>query len=217
METMEMPMTQGVTQDVMEHVVVSDFEVEVEDNNTHEVTLPTIDSLLEEAASEGDGFEEILTKIADGEFEDEGAQDEVEVQEDEIELQDDEELGDEMITHEEFVILEEKVDTLIETTKEVSEKLDRLPQEMRMNAKEFYDMILAMYKLAKEEKSKKKRGSMFLFLIKLVGIFMQSIADPEALDKLEPKEQEEEEEQEEEGSVTKMMDYLQKNGMLRAA
>lgn len=214
---MEMPMTQGVTQDVMEHVVVSDFEVEVEDNNTHEVTLPTIDSLLEEAASEGDGFEEILTKIADGEFEDEGAQDEVEVQEDEIELQDDEELGDEMITHEEFVILEEKVDTLIETTKEVSEKLDRLPQEMRMNAKEFYDMILAMYKLAKEEKSKKKRGSMFLFLIKLVGIFMQSIADPEALDKLEPKEQEEEEEQEEEGSVTKMMDYLQKNGMLRAA
>lgn len=212
-----MPMTQGVTQDVMEHVVVSDFEVEVEDNNTHEVTLPTIDSLLEEAASEGDGFEEILTKIADGEFEDEGAQDEVEVQEDEIELQDDEELGDEMITHEEFVILEEKVDTLIETTKEVSEKLDRLPQEMRMNAKEFYDMILAMYKLAKEEKSKKKRGSMFLFLIKLVGIFMQSIADPEALDKLEPKEQEEEEEQEEEGSVTKMMDYLQKNGMLRAA
>ncbi len=217
METMEMPMTQGVSQDVVEHGVTMDHEITtVGDETAAEETFPSIDSLLEEAASEGDGFEEILTKIADGEFEDEGAQDEVEVQEDEIELQDDEELGDEMITHEEFAILEEKVDTLIETTKEVSEKLDRLPQEMRMGAKEFYDMILAMYKVAKEEKSKKKRGSMFLFLIKLVGTFMQSIADPEALNKLEPKEQEEEEEQEE-GSVTNMMDYLQKNGMLRAA
>lgn len=226
METMEMPMTSGVAQTIdsqelevtsleLEEDVIASETTQSEDHETH-----TIDALLENAAKEGEGFEEIFTKIADGEFEEEKEDQEVtEVQEEEtIEPEEELDVDGVVMSSEEFLVLEEKLDTLIETTQAMSEKLDNIPQEMRLGAKEFFDMILMMYKLAKEQKSKKKRGSMFLFLIKLVGTFMQSIADPEALEKLEPKEYEEQEEEEtDESNVIKMMEYLQKNGMLPAA
>ena len=230
---MEMPMTQGVSQTIdTQELEVRSLELEQESENSNEELSgsmhdsQTIDSLLEKAAEEGTGFEEIFIKIADGEFvEEEQVQEEVEAQEvveepltEDEELTGEEIVEGEMMSSEEFIILEEKIDTLIDTTQTMSEKLDLLPQEIRMNAKDFFDMILMMYKLAKEQKSKKKRGSMFLFLIKLVGTFMQSIADPEALEKLEPKEYEEQEEEEtDESNVIKMMEYLQKNRMLSAA
>jgi len=227
METMEMPMSQGVAQTIdTQELEVGNLELEQESENSNEKLSgsmhdsQTIDSLLEQAAEEGTGFEEILTKIADGEFEEEMEEQEViEVPEEETE-EPEEELDVEgvVMSSEEFLVLEEKLDILIETTQAMSEKLDKIPQDMRLGAKEFIAMILAMYKLAKDEKSKKKRGSLFLFLIKLIGTFMQSIADPEALEKLEPKEHEEQEDEEpDEGNLIKMMEYLEKNGMLAAA
>ena len=167
METIEMPMTSGVTVATTSFdeaeintvpVTTNDseavFEIASDSPRNDEMRTEshTIDTLLENAQKNGEGFEDILEKIADGEFEDEEVSSEIEVQE--AELQEDEEFEDEMITHEEFVILEEKVDTLIDTTKVIADKLDQLPQEIRMNAKDFFDMIILMKKKIVRDESR---------------------------------------------------------------
>ena len=139
METMEMPMSQGVAQTIdTQELEVGNLELEQESENSNEKLSgsmhdsQTIDSLLEQAAEEGTGFEEILKKIADGEFEEEIEEQEViEVPEEETE-EPEEELDVEgvVMSSEEFLVLEEKLDILIETTQAMSEKLDKIPQDM---------------------------------------------------------------------------------------
>jgi hypothetical protein len=238
METMEMPMTSGVavsttsfdeTEFSTSTVTANDSEAVFEiasdspRNDETERGTQTIDTLLENAAENGEGFENIFEKIARGEFEVEAGEAEVEL-ETEAEVAEDmleEEMLDDDVTmsSEEFQVLEEKMDTVIENTKAILENQDKASPEIRMSAKEFFDMILAMYQVAKQEKSKKKRGNMFLFLINLVGTFMQSIADPESLDKKveSMKTEELEEEEPDEDNLIDMMKYLEKNGMLHVA
>jgi len=230
METMEMPMTQGVSQTIdTQELEVRSLELEQESENSNEELRgsmhesQTIDSLLEHAAEEGTGFEDILEKIAEGEFEEESSEGkaETEVQTEADDEIVEEEMLDEDVTmsSEEFQVLEEKMDTVIENTKEILEKQDTASPEIRMSSKEFFDMILAMYLLAKQEKSKKRKSSMFLFLINLIGTFMQSIADPESLDKKveSMKTAELEEEEPDEDNLIDMVKYLEKNKMLNVA
>ena len=131
----------------------------------------------------GDGFEQILTKIADGEFDSEENEENSEPESEEIAT-----VEDEVVPVEEEVSVEEeeedkKADELMELTKDMSKNIEKLPQEMQMNIKDFLEMMYLMYQMMKKEKNKRKKASFFEFLLKLVGTFLESLADPETLDK----------------------------------
>lgn len=228
METMEMPMISGVTMqmspsDETEFVTASESAAVSEiasselppNDSLHE---PTIDTLLENAASDGEGLEEVLTKIAEGDFED-ATDEEVfpaeDVVDEEFELENSSEKSDEM--DERMLVLEGKADQLIEISKGMSEQLEKLPSEIQMSMKDFLEMMFAIYQMMKQEKNKSKKESFIKFLFNLVGTFMQSIADPEVLNKAanEAVKSQQAEDDESDEDYISFSDFLKKKGIMQ--
>lgn len=229
METMEMPMTQGVAQDINLETSTVDIEetLNVSEDPAMEVEEATsdVDTLLLNAREKGDGLEDVLEKIADGDFvtdEEETESESEEVEEPEEVEQTEDELEtlspeDEIELIEKVVILEDKVDRLLDETKELSEKLDKIVGDRgSMSKEEFFEMIMLLYKMMKEEENKKKKVSFLEFMIKLIGIFMQSIADPEVFEKANVGK-EQEQVSEKPSNISSMIEYLEKNGGFKNA
>lgn len=235
MEDVEMtPMTMGTAVQVNtpapgiesfgeEAMVMQEGEIVDSASDTQEVEeappVEEADMLLSSAKDEG--FEEALTHLADGDFEkpeqeeeltEEGSVDaEVEEAEPAEDMEMDELEKQELI--EKINMLEEEVTNLEEKTKELTERLKTTEANLKLSLETLLAMAILMHELIKKERDQKKKLSLFEFLINLMGKLLVSIADPDAEQKDNKKEEPAPSQAVETPDIDELLKYLKEKGM----
>ncbi len=173
----------------------ADVNVSTIDSNTN------VSDLLLQSAKE-EGFEEALTRLANDDL---GSENEAVETKEEI-------IGEESDAQEvKIKELETKISGLIQENENLQDKLLKAEDRVDMSQEIIMEMLRTFYEMAKKEEDEKKKISFLEILISLVGLFMQSIIDPESEKK--PIFEKPAEPVEKKPNLVDMMQYLKEQGV----
>ncbi len=198
---MEMtPMTNGAAVAVTQPQVEQPVEVgstndtvtsrEVFSDPALEVDTPRDEAEMLFKSAKEEGFEEALTHLAEGDFEEnpvEEAMVEAETSEKDLAKKDSKEGEVEEVPEKEREELLEKIETLegkvsalIERNEELNERLIKAEERAQLSQEMLVEMFKYLYELAKKEEDEKKKLSLFEVLLSFIAKFMITVVDPDA-------------------------------------